>query len=329
VNPREIRWGEYAYLLIEQHYQQITRQRQSVIADRDPEPLHKMRVGLRRLRVTLQTFAPVLSLPVKSENRALRQLGRQLSTLRDLDVQIATLTEDYRPLLPTVEQQALDQQLQGLGRQRRKAFRKVKKLLRDRLYHRFFKTYKHWLAKPEMPASDVSVQMMTAQVLVEQLRSLLAHPAWRIACQQPLAPHEFEQLHELRKTIKKTRYQAEFFAPIHSQAFCRWLTELKLLQNTLGTIQDMQVLATWLQGIDTHLEHLPTLYQQFLIVRQQVLADWDILRQSYLTSDRQQQLQTLVGTLPPPFPEFSEPEASGSLAAGSSAGGLPPSAPEQ
>ncbi|NEO84503.1 MAG: CHAD domain-containing protein [Spirulina sp. SIO3F2] len=303
-NPNsEVSWGDYAHMLIQKHYQQITKQRPKVLADRDPEPLHKMRVGLRRLRATLKTFGEVLNLPLKQENRALRKLGRQLGQLRDLDVQLESLQQTYRPRLPKTERQALDQLIKKLGKRRQKVAKQVYRVLRDRPYRRFKKTYQQWLQTPLKGAlADRAANIMATPVLQAQLEQLLAHPGWQISGQQMLRDHELETLHDLRKLIKQTRYQAEFFAPIHSQAFCQWLTELKLLQENLGAIQDAVVLAAWLGQYVKHPETLNALQQEFHQNRTAALQDWERLRQGYLSDAGHQNLRALVTIAQPKDP---------------------------
>jgi CHAD domain-containing protein len=41
----------------------IAQYKAAVLCDTDPEPLHKMRVGMRRLRSILQILEPVVILP--------------------------------------------------------------------------------------------------------------------------------------------------------------------------------------------------------------------------------------------------------------------------
>ncbi|MEB3224731.1 MAG: CHAD domain-containing protein, partial [Synechococcus sp.] len=43
-------FGDWAHQAIAKHYQKILSHETGVLADRDPEELHQMRVGMRRLR---------------------------------------------------------------------------------------------------------------------------------------------------------------------------------------------------------------------------------------------------------------------------------------
>jgi CHAD domain-containing protein len=45
--------GDWAKIAIQQHYQKILNHEPLVLKDKDPEELHQMRVGMRRLRTAI------------------------------------------------------------------------------------------------------------------------------------------------------------------------------------------------------------------------------------------------------------------------------------
>ncbi len=53
----------YAHQVIAEQYRRIVKQEKKVLADKDPEALHQMRVGTRRLRTALQVFGGAIELP--------------------------------------------------------------------------------------------------------------------------------------------------------------------------------------------------------------------------------------------------------------------------
>ncbi len=55
--------GDCAEQLITKFLQNINSYKSAILQDTDPEPLHKMRVGMRRLRTALNILAPVVCLP--------------------------------------------------------------------------------------------------------------------------------------------------------------------------------------------------------------------------------------------------------------------------
>ena len=52
--------GAYALDLIQRQVRRLGKLQGEVLADRDPEPLHQLRVSLRRLRTALSQFGPAL-----------------------------------------------------------------------------------------------------------------------------------------------------------------------------------------------------------------------------------------------------------------------------
>lgn len=52
--------GYWAALAIKKHFEKVLKHEEDVLADRDPEALHQMRVGTRRLRSAIAGFASTL-----------------------------------------------------------------------------------------------------------------------------------------------------------------------------------------------------------------------------------------------------------------------------
>ena len=96
--------GDWAALGIQQHLEKVIRHEPEVLADKDPEELHQIRVGMRRLRSAVTGFAPVLDLPEAAQNKKIGKISRSLGQLRDLDVLLEALHQQYYPNLPPKEQ---------------------------------------------------------------------------------------------------------------------------------------------------------------------------------------------------------------------------------
>ena len=78
--------GDYAHRAIQKYVDHICRQEKGVLSHRDPEFLHQMRVGLRRLRTVCGAFDFAIALPDTVSDRALKRLGKTLGRMRDLDI---------------------------------------------------------------------------------------------------------------------------------------------------------------------------------------------------------------------------------------------------
>ena len=94
--------GAFAVDLIGRYTHKLVALQSPVLADRDPEPLHLMRVSLRRLRSCLQQFAPALRLPRAVADPRLAKTVRRLGMARDLDVLRQRLEQDLMAELPEV-----------------------------------------------------------------------------------------------------------------------------------------------------------------------------------------------------------------------------------
>ena len=61
--------GDWAYIAIAKHYKKILKHESKVLKDNNPEQLHQMRVGMRRLRSAIAGFAPALNLPISASEK--------------------------------------------------------------------------------------------------------------------------------------------------------------------------------------------------------------------------------------------------------------------
>lgn len=273
--------GEYAYAIIAKQYHRLVKQEAGVLQDKDPECLHQMRVGTRRLRTALQVFGAAIKLPKSAREKHVRKLTQVLGQLRDLDVQIAALTEQYRPQLPSSEQKLLDRAIKLLHKQRNHVFAKVEAALTGTQYCHLKQGYEAWLDKPEYTLlAQLPIEAVLPDLLSPLLSKLLLHPGWLIAA----ADHSSSSgvlLHELRKTCKQARYQAEFFAELYEVAFQNWVDELKQLQENLGIVQDTHVLLEILQEKVARMAELPKLHRTMQQQQENAMTDWDTLRTKY------------------------------------------------
>lgn len=287
-------FGEYAHLVIATQYHAIAQQITAVIADKDPENLHQMRVGTRRLRTALQVFAPAIQLPKAAGENAIKALAKVLGQLRDLDVQLADLTETYRPQLDKTERKLLDGMIRKLRKKRRHAYKAVKKTLEGKRLRSLKTAYETWLETPQYTAI---AQLPLADILPDLLSPLLAelllHPGWLIPA-PAAAPAAEACLHDLRKACKHVRYQTEFFVPFYGDSFQRWVKEIKSLQDDLGKLQDAHVLNDLLRQHLPKKAKMPTLQAQIQKIRTDLFRDWDSIRGQYLAKTYRQQLHQMV-----------------------------------
>lgn len=303
--------GAMAYRTIREQYRRMVKQEPKVLADKDPEYLHQMRVANRRLRTAVQVFEQAVALPKSAGVERLGECGKFLGKLRDLDVQIATLQQHYRPQLASeTEQKILDDVIRGLKKRRRKAFTATEAFLTQTRYHSLKTAYESWFESPQYKLlAQLPLPPLLPDLLSPLLSTLLLHPGWLIALTD-LTDENNGILHDLRKACKHVRYETEFFKEYYGEAFQTWIDEIKDLQESLGQLQDSQVLTEILAGeIPDAAEKLPSLTTIIHHQRQSAMGNWETIRQKYLDPTFRHQLHQML--LEPLNPQSSVADGRG------------------
>ena len=285
--------GEFAQAMIGEQYQAVVKQEKKVIADQDPEHLHNMRVGTRRLRTALQVFDRAIAIPKAATAKRVGSLSRVLGKLRDLDVQTADLQERYRPDLPETEQRSLDEVIAKLQKERQLAFAGVEDALTRSRYQHMKAEYELWLNQPRYTQlATQTILSLIPDLLSPLLSTLLLHPGWLVP--MDASDTDSDVLHDLRKACKHVRYQGEFFIPFYSEAFQTWIKDIKTIQAKLGTVHDSQVLQALLaKHLPKHVK-LPELQDAVKQAQTEALLDWDSVRKRYLEPPFRQHLHYLL-----------------------------------
>jgi CHAD domain-containing protein len=315
--------GYWAYLAIEKHFQKTLKYESDVLADKDPEALHQMRVGMRRLRTAVHGFAPALSLPTAAQEKKIAKIARQLGELRDIDVLQDTLKNQYLPTLPPSEQDALKKVLATLKKQRQKSLDLVQTTLTEGRYEELKQGFQNWLNQPSYGEfAEFPIDEILPELLLPLVSQFLLHPAWLVGVKltdgeiaapsglnseivvQLLTAHG-DSLHSLRKQAKRVRYQMELFTDFYPSTYEDYVKDIKNIQSILGHIQDSFVLAEFLKGtLDSgNIDQLPTLASQFTEARYQAWQEWRPLQQRYLNPQTRRDLhQTLLKPVAPKTP---------------------------
>lgn len=297
--------GDYAYQAIEKHLKKTWKWEKSVKKDEDPEALHQMRVGMRRLRTDITRFGLALDLSKSVSDKKIGKIARILGNLRDLDVLKEALETNYKPHLRRKEQESLQTAFAALAKQREIELANVQKTLKDETYKSLKQGFQDWLEKPSyQPLASLPIQQVLPDLLLPEVSSLLLHPGWLIGTQlvnsevviftdwtpekleEQLAT-EGETLHNLRKQAKRVRYQMELFTELYGESFAAHIAEVKSIQEILGAMQDSMVLAEWLLDIfksetRTHLAGLTTLLAEN---RYQLWQQWQPIQERYLKAE--------------------------------------------
>lgn len=268
--------GDLAMSLIARDLKQMGRLHPEVLADQDPEPLHQMRVGFRRLRSTVQQFVPVLILPEGVSNAAMARIGRRLGRPRDLDVLRQRLVEGMVPQIPELEQHRLKGVIKQLRRERRHAFDDLRDTLRSRRYLRLLADLRLWVREPRCTSLGAEpVQDWIPEWLWGALGGLMTDPGWRV--QSLEEPEASSRLHGLRKAIKRARYSLANLQEVPGTNLAPWIQRFKLLQEQLGDLNDLDVLETAMTSLleGDPAVRLPVLWGQMAEARSQAWRCWN------------------------------------------------------
>ncbi|MGF1603645.1 MAG: CHAD domain-containing protein [Thermosynechococcaceae cyanobacterium] len=310
-SKRKLTFGDCAYQAIDKHFKKSVKYKAEVLKDRDPEPLHQMRVGMRRLRTALQVFAPAIHGPVSV--RQVTKIAKALGQIRDLDVLYIWFQQYmYQRALTPAEALELQLLLRRLQQHRGEQFYLIETLLKGKSYRAFVNATQAWLQEPRYKSlAPLSIEMVLPDLLLPLMADLFLHPAWMAAVAEPsekIVPlkiadgetlkQDFGQweplLHDLRKQMKRVRYQTEFFIDFYGEDFKRQIEEFRLLQDRLGLLQDQMVLDQFLtRDLGTNWTiKLPSLAQYFDQERWQLWQQWQSHQRQYLDPDFRRALRS-------------------------------------
>jgi CHAD domain-containing protein len=300
--------GDFAYQALEKHYQKTIKWEKLVKKDEDPEALHQMRVGMRRLRTTVSRFGLYLSLPNSVSAKNIGKIARILGNIRDLDVLKNSLESNYQPYLSKKAQADLPRVFTALARDRQMQATQVEKIFKNEPYKSFKEDCQDWLKKPSYQLlASLPILVALPDLLLPEVSKFFLHPGWligtevvdsQVVVETNWTPVELEQnlqsqaesLHSLRKQTKSMRYQMELFTDLYSEDLAVNISEVKNIQEILGRLQDNIVLNDWLDHIlksevNHRLGELTTLFAEN---RYKIWQEWQIVQAKYLKPDIKQ-----------------------------------------
>jgi len=213
----------------------------------DPEGIHQLRVGIRRLRAALSIFRrldPGRRRPaVASKLRALQQ---ELGAAREWDVLIEETIGPLRHRLR--DRQGLRKLINGAEAKRAEAYQRARAALRDTRYTKLVLELEGRIdgyfglsmsRSQKARSGKITLTSPAASFALDVLRSRHAKVR-RLG--KKLRRLDSQELHKLRIRIKKLRYAVEFFGDLWpGRRARRYLSALKTLQQVLGTAHDTSV----------------------------------------------------------------------------------------
>lgn len=206
----------------------------------DIEFVHDMRVATRRMRSALRLLGPYYKRKkVKQLLKSLRWLARLLGDVRDLDV----LLHDLHKRDPIGLQHPIT--VANLARER------AHRRLSDALYSPRFEHLVTLLLDFALDARDPLEGGAPSPVEVRHVVPVLIHQAlsnvraFDSLLDDTTMP-SFETLHALRIAFKGLRYITAYFKDVLGNSVEAFISELKTVQDHLGTMNDAVVFADYL-----------------------------------------------------------------------------------
>lgn len=209
-----------------------------------PEPVHQMRVAVRRLRSTITVFREVFPAePMSIVGHSLQALAHALGPAREWDVFMTETATAVSAVLPD------DPRLMRLSNAAQKRREEAHATLSAYLQGSEFRLLGielAWLAATREWHSDATVD---PEALAQPLSAFAAAGLQRRLKKLRAAGENIEELdipalHGLRLRAKRMRYAAEIMAPLFPpKPTRRFIERLSLLQARLGVLNDGAVAA--------------------------------------------------------------------------------------
>jgi CHAD domain-containing protein len=201
------------------------------------EPVHQLRVALRRLRSLTRLFGAAVACPeLTALAPALKTLASALGPARDWDVFLAETGRSVAGAFP--DEPALAALIAAAGQRRDAAYAALPALLDGPALHGLVLDIAILAqSRPWPTATTPDLATFGAALLTRRLRPVTRRAADPAGLDEPA-------LHALRLRAKRLRYAAEIFAPLHpGHAARRFLKRLAALQDALGLLNDGVVAA--------------------------------------------------------------------------------------
>ncbi|MGY3621093.1 CYTH and CHAD domain-containing protein [Bradyrhizobium sp. USDA 10063] len=204
----------------------------------DPEGVHQMRVGLRRLRAAISLFSKVLPhAGTGAVERELKWLTGELAPAREIDVFI---TEQVEPITHdralSRGGKAIKDEIDG---KRVRAFARARRAVNSERFRGLLVDTLEWIESKPSPLTghmDVPIEKFAANVLHRRTRKARKQG-------QHLDRLSPRARHKLRIRIKKIRYAVDFFEGLfparrEQKRLKRLSSHLKKIQDALGALND-------------------------------------------------------------------------------------------
>ncbi|MBT9493281.1 MAG: CHAD domain-containing protein [Paucibacter sp.] len=226
---------------------QVAGNQAGLVGGAEPEFVHQMRVGLRRLRSALSLFKPWITLP-DALAKEMTWLGQALGAARDAEV-LATSTLPKLLRAGADKQELLDLQPAAAAEAQRRR-REAAAAVDSARYRRLILRLTRWLKSKGWRAASICPEGLSEPLAFASTRLLRRRlkkvKALTLVLQTQASA---ENRHALRIAVKKLRYASEFLSAFASAKARARLARLSALQELLGQLNDAEVAQRRLQAL--------------------------------------------------------------------------------
>ncbi|WP_424626881.1 CHAD domain-containing protein [Bradyrhizobium sp. SYSU BS000235] len=224
---------------------QVVANRSAVLAS-DPEGIHQMRVGLRRLRTAISLFSDIIPGKKTDDIKVeLKWLTAELSPSRELDVFVNGVVH---PLEGSAHSAELRPLAAELSKRRDAALERAKAAVCSQRFRNLTLNVAEWLEIGRWRRPQDMLLRERCEQPVEATAVAQLNRRWRKIRKRGRRLLELDatQRHKLRIQAKKVRYASEFFEALFpgkklQKRQRKFVAAVKDIQNCLGDLNDISV----------------------------------------------------------------------------------------
>jgi len=203
----------------------------------DEMALMQIRIATRRIRVALRIFRDFIHpLTRQTFKEEFRTYGNQMGRARDLDVLLnGLLSEQCPPGVNAEDYQDLRFRIEKI---RNREFHKMRRKLKEKKFRNLVKRFDAWCLDPLSLTKKTSYPDLHTFVLdtLDEGRAELLLKG------RDLDDYSVEDLHELRKYVKRARYYVRFFSSLLKPETVKQAYDILVpMQDSLGHVNDVSV----------------------------------------------------------------------------------------
>ena len=227
----------------------------------DPEAVHQMRVGLRRLRAAMSLFSILLQDPQTAEIKAeLKWLAGELGPARELEVLI------NRVVAPVRKRRGQWRGMPALSREiierRDAALKRAQDAVDSARFRMLTLDVGAWLAAGQWTTPQDDLVRGQGDLPIGDYAAGQVARRWRKVRKKgkALAKLDARRRHRFRIQTKKLRYATEFFSSLYKSKRAvrrrkQFLPALERLQDALGDLNDIAVHEARIAAMGIHNWH--------------------------------------------------------------------------